>query len=134
MRLPREIRDDIYYLSILSQSPPSPHSLFNHQQILSPIAEVVISNPYSDVSPFWGREPMTRLLRVSRTFQDEAEAILYSRFPLCWHEDTDKAMVQKVLTRLRTQARGLIRCIRLHMTLCIMVEKWEEEFAESRRT
>jgi hypothetical protein len=62
---------------------------------------------------------MIRLLRASRTFQDEAEAILYSRFTHSWPDYTNKELVQRALRDLRPEARNPIRSVQLHMRLHI---------------
>lgn len=66
---------------------------------------------------------MTRLVRVSRTFQDEAEAVLYTRFPISWPVDISKEVVKGVLNRLLVQARSVVRSVRLHMRLHISSER-----------
>jgi len=116
MRLPREIRDEIYYLTFLGQSPPDRGTSFIEPRISSPTAHIVTR---SNSSSFWGRKPMIRLLRASRTFQDEAEAILYSRFTHSWPDYTNKELVQRALRDLRPEARNPIRSVQLHMRLHI---------------
>lgn len=111
MLLPRELRDEVYLYTILSQL----KTLDTHSTLPPGAAGM---NPQSrDNSPFWGRKPMSRLLRVSHQVHDEAKAIMYARFTLPWPKYTSKELVHKVLDPLNLKLRQSIKSVELHMTL-----------------
>lgn len=125
MRIPRELRDKIYhYVFFDAQHRPEPQyaSWVLSSEVSSSIDRnflfvlheynfTEVQNPTS----FWGREPMTRLLRVSPTIGYEAAEVLYSGLKLSWPSWITKEDVQMTLKCCRPKAREMIKSIKVNI-------------------
>lgn len=104
LKLPREIRDSIYYYALLRPDTgpevgPA-HICFIHHKPSSRL----ISPPY------WGTEESTRLFRVNHQVYSEASEMFYSTFPFHFPHTINIASVHNALQdTLPPRARRLIR-------------------------
>jgi hypothetical protein len=111
LKLPREIRDSIYYYALLRPglgpfSPPA-HVCHIHSKV---------SGPRS--TTYWGTEKSTRLFRVNRQVSSEASEIFYSSFQFHFLQSADVGLVNATLRdTLTPRARNLIRAVGFNITL-----------------
>jgi hypothetical protein len=111
LKLPREIRDSIYYYALLRPdlgpfSPPA-HVCHIHDKG---------SGPRS--TTYWGTEKSTRLFRVNRRVSSEASEIFYSSFQFHFLQSADVGLVNATLRdTLTPRARSLIRAVGFNILL-----------------
>lgn len=96
LKLPREIRDSIYYYALLrsrnGNTAVTTHICYFHSQ-----------------STYWGTKESTRLFLVNRQFSSEALELFYSTYPFHFPEFIDVAVVNAALRdTLSPWARSLI--------------------------
>lgn len=103
LKLPREIRDFIYYYALVRPGTgpdvePARICYMHHK---------ASSRHVSD--SYWGTEKSTRLFRVNRQVYGEASEVFYSAFPVHFPSTVDRAMVNDTLGVLNVGARRLVR-------------------------
>ncbi|KAL8908066.1 MAG: hypothetical protein Q9207_001045 [Kuettlingeria erythrocarpa] len=103
LKLPREIRDFIYYHALVRPGTdpdvePARICYMHHKA-----SSRHVSNSY------WGTEKSTRLFRVNRQVYGEASEVFYSTFPFHFPSTVDRAMVNGTLGVLNVRARRLVR-------------------------
>ncbi|MCJ1485554.1 hypothetical protein MMC06_005729 [Schaereria dolodes] len=107
LNLPVEIRSKIYYHAFLHPDPIRgcpPHKI----HVLEP--KTAHATRWSG-HPWWGTEPMTRLLRINHQIHDEAEKVLYTRFCIGFPLHVTTQIVRKLLIPMSDQARSSIRSV-----------------------
>lgn len=103
LKLPREIRNAIYYYALLR--PRNGHS-FNPTHICYFYPKVPADSFWT---PYWGTEESTRLFLVNRQTSDEALEIFYSTFPFHFPQSVGVALVNATLRdTVSPWARSLI--------------------------
>ena len=140
--LPREIRDQIYCYVLLAESEiegPCPIDSLNvlyHQYRSTSLetfmhcppgaANIIHAEYLKDALRYWRREPLTRLLRVSKAFCNEVREIIYSRLTLSWRKQERvhghfrhniQNFADDTLPCVSLGTRGLIRGIVLDIEL-----------------
>ncbi len=111
LKLPREIRDSIYYYALLHPNTgptvnPTDICFMRHQE----------PDRYS--TAYWGTEKSTHLFRVNRQVSDEALEMFYSSFSFHFPNYVDVALVNATLRdTLSAGARSLISSIGLVTSL-----------------
>ena len=116
LRLPRELRDNIYYYAMLC-----PLSLQDHldNEFPADVCEVVTSQLIYDGS-YWGREESTRLFRVNRQVCVEALVAFYSSFIFCFPPWTNTGSIDVCHRKALTPwSRSLTRNVSLRMEIYI---------------
>ncbi|KAL8853326.1 MAG: hypothetical protein Q9221_001802 [Calogaya cf. arnoldii] len=103
LKLPREIRDLIYYYALIR-----PGSGPNVEPARVCYMHHSASSRYLSTS-YWGTEKSTRLFRVSHQVYNEASSIFYSAFPFYFPSHMDIAMVNDTLGILNIRSRNLIQ-------------------------
>lgn len=104
LKLPREIRDSIYYHALVRPGTgpyvePARICYMHHEA----------SSPHISTS-YWGTEKSTRLFRVNHQVYSEASELFYSTFPFHFPPTIDTALVHKTLRdTLPVRTRRLIR-------------------------
>lgn len=90
LKLPREIRDSIYYYA-LTRPDTGPS--------VTPRHICYIQHRWSALSSptYWGTEKSTRLFRVNRQVSDESLELFYSSFPFYFPQYVDLALVDATL-------------------------------------
>lgn len=127
LTLPMEIRRQILIEALLSEilsRSPYPfgrHSLPYDRCILSVFSRNALYHPENDhqhVSPFWGKEPMTRIMRVNGQLYEEVYHILWSEFAI--HRAPPDAIKHSVwmdwLRKNNPRAIPVIRHLQIHLT------------------
>ncbi|KAL9057705.1 MAG: hypothetical protein Q9162_002179 [Coniocarpon cinnabarinum] len=123
LTLPIEIRTQIWHLA-LGDPFYDPSSSIN-----APVNadhnigfdDVIVQPPRPEccdvIEPYWGLEPMTRLLRVNRQIHDEATRVLYGHFMFHFVTELDEWLLDDFLGILSGRAKSLIRAVglRLHV-------------------
>jgi hypothetical protein len=107
LKLPREIRNSIYYYALLRpRNGPSvnpTHICYFHPNVPADSA----SKPYW--TPYWGTKESTRLFLVNRQISNEALELFYSTYPFHFPQSVDVALVNATLRdTLSPWARSLI--------------------------
>ncbi|KAL8702853.1 MAG: hypothetical protein Q9201_003994, partial [Fulgogasparrea decipioides] len=107
LKLPREIRDSIYYYALLRpRNGPSVHP--THICYLHPKGSADSSSS-SYQSPYWGTRESTRLFLVNRQTSREALRVFYSTYPFHFSQSVDIALVHATFRdTLSPWARSLI--------------------------
>lgn len=111
LKLPREIRDSIYYYALIR-----PDTVRSAIPLHISSVQPRVSNPSR--TAYGGTEKSTRLFRVNHQVSDEALELFYSSFPLYLPHYLDVALVNATLREtLSARARSLIGSIGLIIIL-----------------
>ncbi|KAL8996023.1 MAG: hypothetical protein Q9169_004370 [Polycauliona sp. 2 TL-2023] len=105
LKLPREIRDIIYFHSF-TRANAGPNA--------KPARICYMHNKASSrhfSTPYWGTERATRLLRVNHQVYNEASDMFYSTFHFHYPSTVKDSMVDDTLSILNIRSRALIRYI-----------------------
>jgi hypothetical protein len=107
LKLPREIRNSIYYYALLRpRNGPSvnpTHICYFHPKVPAESA----SKSYW--TPYWGTKESTRLFLVNRQISNEALELFYSTYPFHFPQSVDVALANATLRdTLSLWARSLI--------------------------
>jgi len=107
LKLPREIRNSIYYHALLRpRNGPSvnpTYICYFHPKVPADSASK------SCWTPYWGTKEFTRLVLVNRQISNEALELFYSAFPFHFPQSVDVALVNATLRdTLSPWARSLI--------------------------
>ena len=106
LKLPREIRNSIYYYALVR---PGTGPIFEPARIC--YMHHKASSRHSSTS-YWGTENSTRLFRVNHQVYSEVSEIFYSTFPFHFPQTVDIAMIHNTIRdTLPLRARRLIRKI-----------------------
>ena len=127
LKLPREIRDSIYYYA-LTRPDTGP--------TVTPTRICYVHHKASTPSStaHWGTEKSTRLFRVNRQVSDEALEVFYSCFPFHFPQSVDVALVNATLRdTLSARTRSLINSIGFMIVLRITPGPFTYSDEEARR-
>lgn len=107
LKLPREVRDLIYYYALLRPR-NGPSVELAHICYLHP--KVPINVGYKSYwTPYWGTKQSTRLFLVNRQISNEALELFYSTYPFHFPQSVDLALVNATLRdTLSPWSRSLI--------------------------
>ncbi|RFU26067.1 hypothetical protein B7463_g10271, partial [Scytalidium lignicola] len=104
LSLPVELRKQILYHAFLVICSPAPGYALNRNPLLvnllfaSDLPDKVRSSPNSHIYGFWGKEPMSRLLRLNHQLTAEAIEVLYGgNFIFEFSDTTSVARVKRWL-------------------------------------
>ena len=127
LKLPREIRDSIYYYALLynSTSPNVPYHCYFEPPV----------NPLVGSTRYWGTEKSTRLFRVNHQVSHEALELFFSTYFFCFPIRTTVSLVNATIRyTLTPRARSLIRNICFYMNLlCSHRDRFTAGGEEERR-
>lgn len=116
LKLPREIRDPIYYYALLR---PRIDCSSDSTNIVCVYPKVGADSPSKSYeSPYWGTKKSTRLFLVNHQFSNEALEVFYSTYPFLFPQTFNVADVNATLRdNLCPRVKGLITIIRFSFGL-----------------
>ena len=127
LRLPREIRDLIYYYTLLRSYTGS---------TLVSLDTCFVSHKAWDVPAldYWGSEKATRLFRVNHQISNEAIELFYSSFTMQFDPLMDVDQVNATFRdMLSPRIRGLISTIGFTINSCTLFDQFTLDSEEKQR-
>lgn len=110
LKLPREVRDKIYYYALLE---PDDHPTVSRLDVCE-----IYKTRFAPSTRYWGSEEATRLFRVCHQVSIEALEIFYSRFTFRFATLGDPTFVKATLQHtLTVWARSLLGRIEISINL-----------------